>query len=460
MLNMKVLRFNQWQSLRKLQRQESDQRVSDSSDILPTLPNEIWHKILGFIVRIAGSTSVELDNPFAMPHLYEEYPDIDPTLFEDRDSVSLVCSGWHRVVSEISFQYLVIYSGKQLKHFVKRLESRKNTRGKRLGDWTTRIDFRIYGPYKVEHAVRLLQCTPNLMIYNNCNGTPDLPERCTPREVIDTLVTNCSKFLQRVEWSGAGEPPRYRDLAKLCNGLPNLTTLRLLAVHSYPHRHEPIPPRIHMPKLKTLSLGLIPDSPGHHRDFLLTWDIFLQYISSSPFQLPSLERFECDVFPLQSMTFFYLHGAKLHLFRTTAWSAEKPLPNALTLCPNLHSLVISQGSETRMALPIFHPAIRRICILPAVEVEVGVPQKVYDSAVMSPLDTLLKSFERMVLPHLAEVRIRNNGAYGSVIEYSTWLHFWWIRWSLRGVLFSDKAGTSWKYVHDRKFLVILHGALC
>ncbi|PPQ77978.1 hypothetical protein CVT25_015445 [Psilocybe cyanescens] len=441
---MKILRFY-WQ--RRLRKQE-DLCSALPSPILPILPTEIWHKIIAFVVRLAGATSIGLDDPFATPHMYEEYPDIDPALFEDRKAVSLVCSGWNEVVTEISSQYLVIYSGKQLKNLVKKFESSKNPQGRRLGDWTTRIDFKILGQYKIEHVVRLLRCTPNLVIYNNGNGTPSIPEKCTPREVIDALVANCSQFLQRVEWSGAGESPRYRDLVKLCNGLPNLTTLRLLAIHSYPLRHDGIPPRLHLPKLNTLSLGVIPDPIGRSAEFLLTWDLFLQYISSSPFQLPALERFECDIFPLQTMSFFSKHGQKIRLFRTTAWSAEKPLPEALSLCPNLQSLVISQGSETRISLPVFHPALQRICILPSVEVEIGVPQRVYDSAVMTPLDTLLKSFERMVAPNLVEMRIRNTGAYGSIIEYSTWLHFWWIRWNIRGVQFCDKAGTSWKYVHD------------
>lgn len=215
-----------------------------------------------------------------------------------------------------------------------------------------------------------------------------------------------------------------------------------------------LPPLLILPKLKTLSLGVIPETDQHRPQYAITWDPLLQFLCLSPStQIPSLERFECDIFPQLTMRFFQMHGHKLRLFRTTAWSAENVLPEALSLCPNLHSLVIAQGTET-MTLPQFHPSISKICILPTVDVTVGVPQRVFDYAVMAPLDALLKSLERMVAPHLVELRIRNMGAYVNIIEYSTWLRFWWIRWNIRGVQFRDKSGESYQNVHDRKFVFL------
>ncbi|KDR80264.1 hypothetical protein GALMADRAFT_242598 [Galerina marginata CBS 339.88] len=417
-----------------------------SQAVLPALPSEIWRKVFGFTVRLAGSNSIELDDPFSSPYVNEEYPEVDPGLFQDRKSLLMVCSGWRTVVTEISAEYLVIYSGKQLKGLVKKFESNKNPTGKRLGEWTLRIDFKILGQYSATHVVRLLRCTPNLLIYLNKNGPPT-PERPCPIEVIKGLITHSSHSLRRVEWSGAGEAPRYQDLVELCNGLPNLTTLRLAAIFSFPYRQDGVPPSLIMPKLKTLSLAIIPESTDHRPEYALTWDPFLQYVSILPTQLPSLERFECDIFPLFTMHFFNMHGPKLSLFRTTAWSAENVLPEALSLCPNLQSLVISQGSEM-VTLPIFHPTITKICIIPTIEVSVTVPQRVFDYAVMGPLDTLLKSFERMAAPHLVELRVRNMGAYVTITEYSTWLRFWWIRWNIRGVEFRDKTGGSYQFVHD------------
>ncbi|KAG5650578.1 hypothetical protein H0H81_011751 [Sphagnurus paluster] len=442
---MKFLQFS-WNGGPPPKPQGDAPQIITSQAVIPDLPSEVWRKVIGFTVRLAGANSIELDDPFSTPYMNEEYPEVDPGLFEDRTTMSLVCSSWHAVVTEVSVEYLVIYSGKQLKGLVKKFESNKDNARKRLGEWTLQIDFKILGKYSVAHIVQLLQCTPNLLIYVNKNGPPT-PERPTPIEVIKGLVSHSSHSLRRVEWSGVGEAPRYQDLVKLCTSLPNLTTLRLVAIFSFPYHWEGVPPPLVMPKLKTLSLTIIPKSTNHRPEYALTWDPFLQYISILPTQLPALERFECDIFPLFTMHFFNMHGSKLRLFRTTAWSAENVLPEALSLCPNLHSLVICQGSKT-MALPIFHPTVAKICIIPTVEVHVAVPQKVFDYAVMAPLDDLLKSFERMVAPHLVELRVQNMGAYVTIAEHSTWLRFWWIRWNIQGVEFRDKTGASYQLVLD------------
>ena len=423
----------------------SDQRT------LPNLPNEIWRRIIAFTIRLAGSVSIELDDPFSPPYQNEEYPEVEPGLFEDRKTLRQVCSSWRSVVTEISAEYLIIYSAKELKALVKLFEAqdRQTTNGKRLGEWTSRIDFRILGPYSVSHVIRLLRCTPNLLIYDIRNGPPHIPEKCTPVEVLKALAVNCSQ-LQRLEWSGAGEAPRYQDLVQLCNALPNLVTLRLVSIFSFPVRSDGVPPLLIFPNLKTLSLAVIPDPPEFRPEYAMTWDPFMNYLSIQPRQLPALERLECDIFPLLTMSFFHMHGHKIRLFRTTAWSADGILAEALPLCSNLESFVISQGSEP-IDFPVFHPTIQKICIIPSVEAEVDVPQRVFEYAVMSPLDSVLKSVEQMGAPRLIELRIRNIGAFGSILDYSTWLRFWWRRWNIRGIHFLDKSGVSFHEVYDRMF---------
>ena len=421
----------------------SDQRT------LPNLPNEIWRRIIAFTIRLAGSTSIELDDPFSPPYQNEEHPEVEPGLFEDRKTLRLVCSSWRSVVTEISAEYLVIYSAKELKALVKLFETqhRRKTIEKHLGEWTSRIDLRILGSYSVSHIIRLLRCTPNILIFDIRNGPPHVPEKCTPVEVLKALVVNC-KQLQRLGWSGAGESPRYQDLVQVCNGLPKLVTLRLVSIFSFPVRSDGIPPLLMFPKLKTLSLAVIPDFPDPRPEYAMTWDPFMTYLSVQPRQLPALERLECDIFPQLTMSFFHMHGHKIRLFRTTAWSADGILAEALPLCSNLESFVISQGSEP-IQFPIFHPTIQKICIIPSVEVDVDVPSRVFEYAVMSPLDSVLKSVEEMGAPRLLELRIRNVGAFGPISGYSTWLRFWWRRWNIRGIHFLDKSGISFHEVYDR-----------
>ena len=424
----------------------SDQRTS------PNLPFEIWRRIIAFTIRLAGSTSIDLDDPFSPPYQNEEHPEVDPALFEDRKALRLVCSSWRSVVTEISAEYLIIYSAKELKALVKQFEAqnRSKTIGKRLGEWTTRIDCRILGHYSVSHITRLLRCTPNLLIYDIRNGPPDIPEKCTPIEVLKGLVANCSK-LQRLGWSGAGETPRYQDLVLVCNGLPNLVTLRLASIFSFPVRSEGVPPMLMFPKLKTLSLAVIPgpDPPDTRPEYAMTWDPFMLYLSVQSRQLPDLQRLECDIFPMLTMGFFHMHGHKIRSFRTTAWSADGILAEALPLFSNLESFVISQGSESLIEFPIYHPTIQKICIIPSIEADVEVPPRVFSVAVMTPLDTVLQSLEKMTAPRLNELRIRNIGSFSSIIDYNVWLRFWWRRWNIRGVRFLDKSGVSYHEVYDR-----------
>ncbi len=100
------------------------------------------------------------------------------------------------------------------------------------------------------------------MIYTNKNGPSDHPTHCTLIEVLNGLVTHCKHSLRRVEWSGPGETPRFQDLAVFCNSLLKFVTLRLMSIYSYPLVKDGAPPLIHIPSLKTLSLGTIPEPPN------------------------------------------------------------------------------------------------------------------------------------------------------------------------------------------------------
>jgi len=188
-----------------------------SQDQLPILPNELWRKIIGFTVRVSGASSLELDDAFSPPYLNEVYPEVEDGLFQDRQSLASVCSTWRAAVAEISAEYLIIRSGKELKGLTKKFEAQlqKALPGKPLGEWTLWIDFKILGPYKTSHVLRLLQCTPKLLTYNNRNGLANSPERRTPPEVMKGLVAFCSRTLRRLEWSGDREAPHYLDLIDL-----------------------------------------------------------------------------------------------------------------------------------------------------------------------------------------------------------------------------------------------------
>jgi len=97
---------------------------------------------------------------------------------------------------------------------------------------------------------------------------------------------------------------------------------------------------------------------------------------------------------------------------------------------------------------MFHPTIQKICIIPSVEADLEVPPRVFEYAVLSPLDSVLKSVEQMSAPRLIELRIRNIGAFSGILDYSVWLRFWWRRWNIRGVQFLDKTGVSFHEVYD------------
>ncbi|KAF9475123.1 hypothetical protein BDN70DRAFT_884073 [Pholiota conissans] len=426
--------------------------VEETTSRLPQLPLEIWRKIIPFVTRLAGATAIELDDPFSLPYENEEYPEVDPGIFNDRRNLRLVCRGWRDCVTVICAEYLTIYTGKELQFLVELFERSKadKTIEKHLGEWTTRVDFKILGSYDVSHVVRLLQCIPNLLIYTNKNGPANSPQRCTPPEVLNALITYCSRSLKRVEWNGAGEAPRFQDFVVFCNSLHHLITLKLVAIYSFPlQESEGVPHLVYFRGLKTLSLGTIPcpEESEYRPEFARTWDPFLQYMSLHTTQLPALERFECDIFPLLSLNFFKIHGHKMRQFRTVACNVETALPDALNLCPNLDVLVLSQGTDT-IDFPPFHPSLKKICIVPTIDVTIGVPQRVMIHAIIRPLDQLLKDIETMTAPSMHELRIWNIGAYARLVDHAVWLGFWWRRWNIRGVHFCDKKGISYQKMDD------------
>lgn len=437
-------------SWRKVPRAVQPQATEADANTL-SFPVEIWRKVVRFVTRLAGATNVSLDNAFEPAFLDEEYPEVDIGIFLDRRNVALVCSAWADMVRDVSAEYLVIYSGKQLKHLVKRLEADKGgTAGRRFGQRTTRVDFKIVGSYSVQHAAQLFKSTPNLMIYSNKNGPADQPVRYTPHDVLKSLVENCGPSLQRLEWGSSGEPPRYQDLAFLCNRLPNLTTLRLMAIYSYPRFPDGARPLLLLPSLTTLSLGIIPEPPTHQERFAVTWDPLLHFLSVSEQQLPQLTRFECDLFPQQpdTLTFFTTHGKKLKSFRTTTSFADVHLPAAVSACPNLLELSIVHGAEVA-AFPLGHSNVERICLLPTIDVKVEVPRKIFANAILNPLDAIMQCVENMVAPRLKEVRIRNVGGFSAIVDQDVWLSQWSRRWGFRGISFVNQLGVEWRdYDHS------------
>ncbi|PPQ77102.1 hypothetical protein CVT26_004521 [Gymnopilus dilepis] len=444
-------------------------------DQKPRLPGEIWRKIIRHTIRLAGADTVEPGNPFGLAYIDEEYPEVDSALFEDRVNLSLVNSSWKVAVSEISAEYLVIYSGKQLAQLADKFDAaipvchslssklktyaksktipggQKLKSAKPLGQWTTRIDFRILGPYCVNDVLRLIQCTPNLQIYVN-NVTTDVPRRSFPTEIVDGLINYRTSSLRRIDWAGTGELPRYADLAKLCNNLPHLITLRLAAMHTTRVQDFIGVTPLISPRLRHLILGPDPRASTPRANLNSTWCLLFNSFCSNPErQIPRLEYFDCGILPRHWKPFFYLHGHKLQILRMASLDDPSFLPKIVEYCPNLKALLISQKVATPVKFPAFHPSLTKICICPNVDSPVTVPDSILSCAVMESLDDLLLDIERMVAPCLVELRIWGTGPYAAINKYSLWLRSWWLRWNLRGVQFLDKTGSSYKDICDRVY---------
>ena len=121
---------------------------------------------------------------------------------------------------------------------------------------------------------------------------------------------------------------------------------------------------------------------------------------------------------------------------------------------NLESFFISQGSEP-IDFSIFHPTIQKICIIPSVEIDVDVPQRVFEYTVISPLDSALILVEQMGALRPTELHIRNIGAFGCILDY-TWLRFWWTRWNICSIHFLDKSGVSFHEVYNCSIQAAYH----
>ncbi|KAJ7634914.1 hypothetical protein FB45DRAFT_477370 [Roridomyces roridus] len=417
----------------------------------PTLPPEIWHTILGFVIRHNGRKSIALEDPFLPPYTTESSPLDDIPTQLDRSSVPLVCHLWRSIAAHIIPEYLRIRSIPQLGAIVRKLEDDPS-----LGECVQRIDFQIAEPLTTPVCrtliPRLLRRTPSLMIYVNQNGSDFRPETRTPPEVIKALAESCGPSLKRLEWSNAGEAPAWCDLADLCQHAPNLRTLRLSWIFSY---EQPlVGEKPNLPCLETLSLGLIPDPIDNIVDIPITWSPLLDCLTSNPHALPSLRRFDIEIFPADAR-FFKVHGAKIRTLRTTNWSRPPKLPATLPLLSNLDTLVLAQSTEY-VTFPRSHPTLRRICIAPFMEEHVSVPRRLFNPAVLRPLDSVLLSIDGTKLPALEEVRLRNIGILTHIVDEPAWLLRWYRRWSLRNVKFLDMHGRSFGDIKDPDHDVLLN----
>ncbi|KAJ7740009.1 hypothetical protein DFH07DRAFT_965501 [Mycena maculata] len=413
---------------------------------LPVLPPEIWRTILAFLIRRNGRRSIRLEDPFLPLYSTKSSPLDDPDIWQDRTTLPLVCRAWRSMTAQIVFEYLRIRSIPQLRAFVEHFEEAQDGSLPFQGDWVLRIDFKIPEPLGDSESLvpRLLRLTPNLMIYVNQNGSDYRPETQTPSAVLEALAEHCGPSLRRLEWSHVGEAPAWCDLANLCQHAPNLRTLRLTWIFSYekPFRAK----MLDLPFLHTLSLGLIPDPVDTIVELPMTWDPLLNYLASDREMLPSLRRFDVEVFPT-GLRFFKVHGAKIRFFRTTNWSSPPMLPSTLPLLSNLDDLVLTQSTEY-VTLPQAHTTLRRICIAPFMEEHIMVPPRMFNSAVLRPLESVLLSIDSTKLPHLEEVRLRNTGILVNLVDEPAWLLKWAKRWSFRGVKFCDMHGQSFDKIQD------------
>ncbi|KAF9051430.1 hypothetical protein BJ165DRAFT_1524372 [Panaeolus papilionaceus] len=477
------------------------------------LPDELWRSIIGFGVRCRDARSVDLSDPLAQTSYVSPDDELwyeDPGMFSDRKSFRRVCRYWRDLVDEISSEYQVIESNNDLVTLIKLLEG-PNAKGlknkkiskriittlppKCIGSLIKRIDLSIQHEYEPEYVIRILQHTPNLLIFLNKNGPPTaVRNRRTPVEILEALPNLCPNLL-RLDWASPGEPPRLEDVVDVCNALPLLKTLRLTGIRSYPFPHPDKRPRFVMPNLRTLCLNYFPRPSGDDfvETYSLTWAPFFATITSSVEQLPLLTRFECDplCIPLNLspdspisgnpvLKFFKMHGRKLKYLKMAAWEPvhqSRPnralLPELLPHCPNLRKLVLTQRNppSDTLTLPWNAPGcllqclhLEQICVMPPNSLILDGPRHVVEAAIIKPLDALLREIEESIssprtigstnqgplLPvsKLREIRIHNVGPLQYIMEYPSWLRFWWRRWNIIGHLFSDRSGVSFWETED------------
>ena len=407
---------------------------------------ELWERIFSFLVRIPGSLATDYVDPFvnnADHYHHDEFSVEDKILLR----MTTVCRAWKEVLSDLICEYVIIYSRWDLASIVDRFEASKRAsegNGVGIGAWVKRIDFRMHRQDvdlpcadTTAKIIRLLNCVPNLEIYVNSNGRNTFAPGRTHPLIINTLISCCGKSLRRVEWNFS-ECTSWADLASLLQGTPNLETLRIITIYGQ-NISLPDNTLITLKHLRYLSLGM----PNNTLPYLPhSWDPLLSCFCISKDQLPCIERLDINPFP--SDAFFAAHGYKLRILRTNSPDTIPYLPFALDFCPNLHSLVIPPNVE--ICLPESHPFIERIGIFPLVEYPVVAPGRIYEAQIIAPLEQCLGLIEKMVLPKLRLVKVRNVGSLADVVDHPLLLQFWWRRWNIRGVRFEDKNGKSFEKV--------------
>jgi hypothetical protein len=443
---------------------------SDNPPSRIPLPVELLRKIVGHAIRLEGHESVELEDPFSPHGVGEELPEIDPGMFHDRRVLGQVNSTLRAIVAEISSEYLVIRCPKELKHLIQLFKrSQLDGSGKHLGERTRRIDLKIIGQYSAKRVAALLQLTPNLLVFVHQSNRHHKDLGRVNKELIRGLML-FGRNIRRLDFDSIGEAPALYDLIDVSRFLPKLETLRILCLHSYPT--DPAAVRglhiAHFHRLKTLSLGPIPAPQSQEipRHYIGVWDPLLHYLGLNTKQLPVLERFETGIVPVEDTTFFETHGYKIRMLRVTTVRAGTQLPVALNHCTNLESLVFAHsiaGADT-FCIPTGHHTIKRICVTPSIERVTEVPAKVFMSAILKPLEELIERVEGMDLPAMEEVRVRDYGAYGRLVEHVNFLNMWWRRFALRGIRFVDQEGKPYDNIVDREscfvFCLLVDGWDC
>jgi hypothetical protein len=412
-------------------RRASKQKVQPPKPATEILPTELWTRILRYALRLTGAQAVDLKDPFQPEELQEDYPNIHPGYFEDRSTCRRVCRVFDSIATELMMEYIVVHTEAELKWTVKVLEADTlitDPEHKRLGDWTTRIDFRISTKYDPNWVLRLLILTPNLLIFTmNTGRFAEYPEHSMNETILQGLINFHSKNLKRLDWAGMNDAPTYADLYLLSKNLRGLTTLHLRHLYALPSRNVNQPMMV-FPSLKSLSLGLIPLDPP--RDvpedrYPFRWEHFLMYLMGRPFQLSKLERFDIDLCP--ALDFFNTYGHKIRTFRTTSWSDQESMDDAFARLINLETFIFVHHTAPECRIPLEHSTLKRIAILPRIEDYVEVPVKKYQSCIVKPLDNLLANIEDMDAKKLTDIRICDRGAFTGIFEAEDCLFWHWRR---------------------------------
>ncbi|KAJ3567281.1 hypothetical protein NP233_g6467 [Leucocoprinus birnbaumii] len=408
------------------------------------LPAELWFRILRYALRLTGAQAIDLNDPFDPEDVQEDYPNIHPGYFEDRRACRRVCRLFDSLVTEIMMEYIVLHTHAELEWTVKVLEAETFTdKYKRLGDWTTRIDFRISGQYDPDWMLRLFTLTPNLLIFTMDTGrNAEFPEHSMNPVIIKGLVDFHSQNIKRLDWAGMNDAPTYADLHFLTKNIRGLITLRMRHLYTLPSTQVSQPMLI-FPSLKTLSLGLIPTTRRPDMDELrypFFWDAFLMYLVGRPFQLSKLERFEVDICPFPE--FFSMHGHKIRTFRTSSWSTQDCISGTFERLINLNTFHYIYHTAPDCHLPLYHPTLQRIAVIPRIEEYVEVPQHTYQSCIIKPLDNLMANVEDMNAKKLSEVRVCDRGAFTGIFESDDCLFWHWRRRlrEYRNITLQNKSG--------------------